>query len=183
MPLPDAAVAWLRAFDPVQPGDPVVAACALQLLRRRTPAWTERYDQLLAALPHAEDDLCAIDALAARIAGAPAPLRELVDQLVGAAPLDAALSKPVPAGPMIVGVDHDRLVLTRAEWASDCLLLTLAPHSPDPAARTEFRLVGAELRVWCQTGIDGAVTDTTSQGVVIRTPLVAGDLEFAPGSY
>jgi Mrp family chromosome partitioning ATPase len=32
-------------------------------------------------------------------------------------------------------------------------------------------------------GIDGATMDVHADYVVVRTPRVAGDLEFTPGSY
>lgn len=199
MPLSDRAAAWLRSFDPERPGDPGAAACALGLLARRTPAWTERYTALLGRLAGTAPGPAAslAGALAAVIDGGVAPAAAALDlpaagtgeawvlaaELADPAAWGAALSTPLPAGGRIVGVDTSRLLLRRAEWFRDGLLLTLDPHEPDPSARTELRLVGAEPRIWCQTGIDGATTDVTSHGVVVRTPLVRGDLEFTPGSY
>lgn len=207
MALPVAAVAWLRAFDPSSPGDPVAAACTLGLLAHRTPAWTERYVELLGALAATGDG----DAgrLAATIAGLVAGLPDAADEaqrLLGSAGIaepapgtdgawsvaaslgigggwTALFAAPLPACAQIVGVDANRLLLSRAEWWRDCLLLTLSPHEPAPGSTTEFRLVGAEPRVWCQAGIDGARTEITGHGVIVRAPLVAGDLEFTPGSY
>jgi hypothetical protein len=94
---------------------------------------------------------------------------------VSAAPLDPC--------PQVVGVDVSEVVLTRAEWQHGALLLTLDPLQPDPGAWTEFRIVGAEPRLWWLAGIDGATMDVHADYVVVRTPRVAGDLEFTPGSY
>lgn len=96
----------------------------------------------------------------------------------------AALSEaPLVPCPQVVDVDVPEVVLTRAEWRDGALFLTLDPRRPDPAAWTEFRIVGVEPRLWWLTGIDGATMDVRADSVVVRTPLVAGDLEFTPGSY
>jgi hypothetical protein len=108
--------------------------------------------------------------LAAAEAGGPGRWRAL-----SAAPLEPC--------PQVVDVDIPALVLTRAEWQNGALLLTLDPLDPDPSAWTEFRIVGAEPRLWWLAGIDGATMDVHADCVVVRTPLVAGDLEFTPGSY
>ncbi len=296
--MPERAAAWLRALDPATVDDPLAAACTLGLLAHRTPAWTERYEELLGALAASPDTAAALVAAGLRslVAGAdrPSPTRTLdgfahaepwspssvvegvatglglllhdlahgtghhgalfdpwwatrpavpdevatlvalllapqrpdearalfagapqagavarllaaewrladvpvddvpVDdagawsvaaELCGAGSWSALFAAPLVAGPRIVGVDTERLVLRRAEWWRGCLLLTLAPTQADPTGSTEFRLVGAEPRMWCQTGIDGAMTDVTGHGMIVRTPLVAGDLEFTPGSY
>jgi hypothetical protein len=96
----------------------------------------------------------------------------------------AALSaSPLAACPQVVDVDVAEIVLTRAEWRQGALLLTIDPARPDPAARTEFRIVGVEPRLWWLTGIDGTTMDVRADCVVVRSPRVAGDLEFTPGSY
>jgi hypothetical protein len=96
-------------------------------------------------------------------------------EALSAAPLE-------PCG-QVVDVDVPSVVLTRAEWRQGALLLTIDPIDPDPNAWTEFRIVGVEPRLWWLTGIDGATMDVRSDCVVVRTPRVAGDLEFTPGSY
>jgi len=85
--------------------------------------------------------------------------------------------------PQVVDVDVPEVMLSRAEWNDGALLLTLDPLHPDPNAWTEFRIVGVEPRLWWLAGIDGATMDVRSDGVVVRTPRVPGDLEFIPGSY
>ena len=92
-------------------------------------------------------------------------------------------ARPLPTCPQIVDVDFPTVALSRAEWINGCLHLRLAPLHENPAARTTFRLVGVEPRVWCCTGIDGVTLDFTAHAVIVRVPLVHGDLEFAPGSY
>lgn len=96
----------------------------------------------------------------------------------------AALSTaPLAPCGQVVDVDVANVVLSRAEWSNGSLLLTVAPRHPDPTAWTEFRIVGVEPRLWWLVGIDGATMDVRSDCVVVRCPLVAGDLEFTPGSY
>lgn len=96
----------------------------------------------------------------------------------------AALSAaPLEPCPQVVDVDVPNVVLTRAEWADGALHLTLDPVHPDASRWTEFRIVGVEPRLWWLTGIDGATMDVRADSVVVRTPMVAGDLEFTPGSY
>ena len=90
---------------------------------------------------------------------------------------------PLESCAQVVGVDVPEVVLSRAEWVDGALLLTLDPAHPDPDAWTEFRIVGVEPRLWWLAGIDGATMDVRSDCVVVRTPRVAGDLEFTPGSY
>lgn len=90
---------------------------------------------------------------------------------------------PLERCPQVVDVDVPHVVLTRAEWQHGALLLTIDPLHPDPAAWTEFRIVGVEPRLWWLAGIDGASMDVRADCVVVRTPRVAGDLEFTPGSY
>lgn len=94
---------------------------------------------------------------------------------LSAAPLDPC--------PQIVDVDFPAIALSRAEWVGDILHLTVAPLREDPKVTTTFRLVGGEPRVWYLTGIPGASMEARRDGVVVRVPMVHGDLEFAPGSY
>jgi len=61
--------------------------------------------------------------------------------------------------------------------------LSLAPLVEDPTQWTTFRIVGVEPRLWYLTGIEGATMDVRPDSVVVRVPMVAGDLEFTPGSY
>ena len=90
---------------------------------------------------------------------------------------------PLTACPQVVDVDFPTVALRRAEWVNGSLHLRLAPLRETPHVRTTFRIVGAEPRVWWVTGIDGVTTEVTGQGVIVRVPLVHGDLEFTPGSY
>ena len=94
-----------------------------------------------------------------------------------------ALIRQHPPCPQVVDVDFPTVALTRAEWVRESLLLTLSPERDDPRLLTTFRIVGAEPRIWCMSGIDGATTDVTAHSVIVRVPLVAGVLEFTPGSY
>ena len=96
---------------------------------------------------------------------------------------NALSAAPLAPCPQVVGIDVSEVVLTRAEWQHGALLLTLDPLHPDPSAWIEFRIVGAEPRLWWLAGIDGATMDVHADYVVVRTPRVAGDLEFTPGSY
>lgn len=90
---------------------------------------------------------------------------------------------PLAKCPQVVDVDFPTLALTRAEWINGNLHLRLSPLRPDPNARTTFRIVGAEPRVWWVNGIDNVTTELTGHGVIVRVPLVNGDLEFTPSSY
>jgi hypothetical protein len=74
-------------------------------------------------------------------------------------------------------------VRRRAVGRHGALLLTLDPLHPDRNAWTDFRIVGVEPRLWWLAGIEGATMDVRADCVVVRTPRVAGDLEFTPGSY
>ena len=90
---------------------------------------------------------------------------------------------PLEACPQVVDVDFPTVALSRAEWRKGALHLTLAPLVEDPARWTTFRIAGVEPRLWYLTGIDGATMDVRPDSVSVRVPLVAGDLEFTPGSY
>ena len=90
---------------------------------------------------------------------------------------------PLAACPQVVDVDFPTLALSRAEWVNGSLHLRLAPVHENPRVSTTFRIVGVEPRIWCVSGIDGATTDITAKAVIVRVPLVSGDLEFTPGSY
>ena len=90
---------------------------------------------------------------------------------------------PLEPCPQVVDVDFPAIALTRAEWRSEALYLTLDPLVEDPKKWTTFRIVGVEPRLWYLTGIEGATMDVRPDAVVVRVPMVAGDLEFTPGSY
>jgi hypothetical protein len=94
---------------------------------------------------------------------------------LSAAPLDPC--------PQVVGVDFPTVGLRRAEWVDGVLHVGIAPRREDRRRWTTFRIEGAEPRLWYLTGIDGATMDTAGSAVVVRAPLVNGDLEFTPGSY
>lgn len=176
MELSDAALRWLRAMaaappDPGRsPAELVLDGLAVADLARRTPAWAEPHTRLLDRL---------VDALA----GPADADRDDPSRLQAGRRTLEGLRAALGHGPQVVDVDLAVLALRRAEWAGGCLLLDLAPPRPDPRARTRFRVVGLEPRMWYQTGIDGATTDVASHAMVVHVPLVAGPLEFTPGSY
>ncbi|MFN3258104.1 MAG: hypothetical protein ACE37B_20690 [Ilumatobacter sp.] len=158
MGLSAASLEWLRsvhdaASSPAGVADPLDTALELGQIAAQIPAWQE-------------------------------PMRAIMAKLLGASsqPSSTARSR-IERCPQVVDVDFPNLAMTRAEWVRNSLHLTLAPASPDPSHITEFRIVGVEPRIWWQTGIDGAATDVRSDCVVVRSPLVAGDLAFTPGSY
>jgi hypothetical protein len=95
----------------------------------------------------------------------------------------ALSAAPLEPCPQVVDIDVSEVVLTWAEWQHGALFLTLDPLQPDPSAWIEFRIVGAEPRLWWLAGIEGATMDVHANSVVVRTPRVAGDLEFTPGSH
>jgi hypothetical protein len=127
----------------------------------RTPAWVEPYVEVVDRWLVEHRDAAADER---------AEMLEIRESMVGRCP-------------QIVDVDRSALSLTRAHWEGEYLYLTLAPLVERPSLHTTFRLVGVEPRIWCMVGIDGATTDVSARSVVIRTPLVAGVIEFAPGSY
>ncbi|MGH1488664.1 MAG: hypothetical protein ACRBK7_04595 [Acidimicrobiales bacterium] len=94
---------------------------------------------------------------------------------LSAAPLE-------PCG-QVVDVDFPDVALSRAEWVKGALHLTVAPRVEDPNRWTTFRIVGVEPRLWYLTGIEGTTMDVTPNSVIVRCPMVHGDLEFTPGSY
>ena len=96
---------------------------------------------------------------------------------------EALSAGPIERCPQIVDVDVPAVALTRAWWEGETLRLTLAPLVEDPARRTQFRIVGVEPRLWWVNGIDGVSLDVRSNQVIVRCPMVAGDLEFTPSSY
>ena len=95
----------------------------------------------------------------------------------------ALSAAPIERCPQIVDVDFPAVALSRADWEGETLRLTLAPLVDDPGRVTQFRIVGVEPRLWWVNGIDGVSLDVRSNQVVVRCPMVAGDLEFTPSSY
>jgi len=90
---------------------------------------------------------------------------------------------PLPACPQVVGVDFPTMALDRAEWIGSSLHLGLAPLYEDPKVYTTFRIVGVEPRQWDIAGIDGAMVDAKSDGIVVRVPLKTATMSFTPSSY
>ena len=90
---------------------------------------------------------------------------------------------PLESCPQIVDVDFPAMALSRAKWVDGNLHLRLAPLRENRKMFTSFRLVGAEPRNWDVHGIDGVSLDLTTAGLIIRVPMVAGDLELIRGSY
>jgi hypothetical protein len=185
--LSEGGLRWLRAAWSAPPGphrppaELVLDGLTVAELARRTPAWTERHagllDRLLAAHDARAADVAAEDeGEQLRLEAGRQALLAARDGLAG--PGEGSLPRP-----QVVDVDFPALALRRAEWVAGSLHLELAPERPDPAARARFQVVGIEPRMWYQTGIDGATTDVTSHAMVVHVPLVAGRLEFTPGSY
>jgi len=90
---------------------------------------------------------------------------------------------PLPGCPQVVGVDFPTMALDRAEWIGSSLYLGLAPRFEDPNVYTTFRIVGVEPRQWDIGGIDGAMVEAKSDGVVVRVPLIKSTMTFTPSSY
>ncbi len=151
---------------------PSARAAAYALLLAREWGLADLFDDLRTAATDPAGDPVAAALVAAADAAGPEPGK-----------LTALFREPLAALPQVVGVDVPTMALARAEWLHDCLCLELAPAELQPTKFTQFLIVGTELRVWCQTGVDGVRTDVTGHGVVVRAPLVGGPLEFTPGSY
>ena len=90
---------------------------------------------------------------------------------------------PMPSCPQVVDVDFPTVALTRAEWVRGALHLRLSPLGENPNARTTFRIVGAQPRMWDLIAPDGTTLEMTAKALHVRVPLVHADLEFTPGSY
>ena len=199
--LSDRALRWLRDGDVDADADPAAAAVALGLMAHRTPAWRERYIALLDRCAAACDGDAATTLVVRGI-------RSLIAPETPPVPVDGVLAPhgregawaiaadvcpvgewsrllaaPLAPCPTVVDIDTAVLALRRAEWVVGSLYLGLAPVHEDRAARTTFRLVGAEPRVWCVAGVDDVMLDVTAREVIVRVPLVAGELVFTPGSY
>jgi hypothetical protein len=96
----------------------------------------------------------------------------------------ALSAAPLEPCPKVVDVDFPNMALSRAEWIDGNLHLRLAPLREEPGRSTSFRVVGAETRVWdVTTRLDGVSVEVLSGSVIVRVPLVAGDLELGRGSY
>ena len=87
------------------------------------------------------------------------------------------------ACPQIVDVDFPAMAFTRAEWIDGNLHLRLAPLREDRNVFTSFRIVGAEPRQWDVHGLDGVSLELTTNGLNIRVPMVAADVQLLRGSY
>lgn len=101
----------------------------------------------------------------------------------GAGRWESLSAAPLPTCPQVVDVDVPDVVLSVAEWHGDTLRLRLDALHSDPSARTQFRIVGVEPRVWWVSGLDNVTVDVRANGVVVRLPRVSADLEFNPSSY
>jgi len=88
-----------------------------------------------------------------------------------------------PACPQVVDVDFPRVALQRAEWVDGNLRLELAVPDPDPEARTTFRVVGAEPRLWDVEAPDRTFVDVRLSGVHVHMPLVNARVELVRGNY
>jgi hypothetical protein len=95
----------------------------------------------------------------------------------------ALSAAPLEPCPQVVDVEFPEVALTRAEWHRGGLYITLAPLVEDPSRYTTFRITGVEPRQWDLAGIDRTTLDVRRDSVLVRCPMVSGDLEFTPGSY
>ena len=169
----ERSLSWLRELRrdldrgvSLTPGQRADMLLRLSGMRDSTPAWTEWYDALAVRLGGPAD----------RLNSGGGPLRDLVLGDDGPAP--AAL-----VCPQVVGVDFPSTALRRAVWINGSLHLGLDHLTQDRGARTEFRIVGAEPRVWWVSGMEDITTDISAHAVLVRVPRLNGDIEFAPGSY
>ncbi len=96
---------------------------------------------------------------------------------------EAVSAAPLKRSPQVVDVDFPTMAFDRAEWIGSSLYLGLAPLYENPNVYTTFRIVGVEPRQWDIAGIDGAMVDAKSDGVVVRVPLRKTLMSFTPSSY
>jgi hypothetical protein len=87
------------------------------------------------------------------------------------------------AAAQVRDVEFPTLGLRRAEWSNGFLTLGLDPLQEDRGARTTFRLIGAEPRVWWVSGAPDITVEMSARAVTVRVPMVAATIEFAPSSY
>jgi hypothetical protein len=87
---------------------------------------------------------------------------------------------PLPSCPQVVDIDFPAVALSRAEWLDGTLHLRLALLREDPGRMTSFRIVGATTTSWKVSGPDGSEIAPGPDGIVVRTPMVAGDLTITP---
>jgi hypothetical protein len=81
----------------------------------------------------------------------------------------------------VVGVDFPNVALARALWVNDVLYLRLDVHRPDPAVRTTFRILGAELgRAWSLVGAERSTIERAGNALVVATPMRSGNLRIEP---
>ena len=95
---------------------------------------------------------------------------------------EALSAAPPERCPQVVDVDFPRVAMRRAEWVDGTLQLDLAPLRADSAARTVFRIVGAEPGPWRIAGPQGAMVNSTEEGLVVEAPLVAAELVISPSA-
>lgn len=87
------------------------------------------------------------------------------------------------AGPRVLDLAEPGVSITRFEVGRGCINMTFEVAEPDPTRRVFFRIVGVEPRMWDVTGPDGLTYEVTSSAMLVRMPLVGGDVEFVEGSY
>lgn len=92
-------------------------------------------------------------------------------------------SAPIEPCPQIVGVDFPNMAFDRAEWVDGNLHLGLAPRVEEPGRFTNFRIVGAEPRMWEVVGVENARTELTMSGLHVRVPMVQADMSLIRSSY
>jgi hypothetical protein len=146
-----------------------VAQCNAVIERAGEPAWDEDRGEFT---PIPGDG--SVPAVEAMLAAAEATSGGQWTSLMSAAPAARA---------QVVDLDFPTLGLRRAEWSNGFLFLRLDPRREDHAARSTFRLVGAEPRVWWVSGAPDITVEMSARDVTVRVPMVAATIEFAPSSY
>ncbi|MGE0729013.1 MAG: hypothetical protein AB7O92_09735 [Acidimicrobiia bacterium] len=170
-------------------GDP--QALALELLRARDAGDADRVGSLLAILAGTHEPV--LDAATGAFRWSPlpgaAPLPERATALLAAADATgpgmlAEMERPLGAQPQLVDVDFPTFGLRRAEWdGGGFLTMRFDPLVEDRKARTRFRLVGAEPRVWWVSGLENVLVHLATEDSTITAPLAAATVEFAPSSF
>lgn len=85
--------------------------------------------------------------------------------------------------PQVIEVDFPRVALRRAEWVDANLRLEISALDPDPEARTTFRIVGAEPRLWDVEAPDRTFIDVRLSGIHVHMPRVSATVELVRGGY
>lgn len=190
LPLPAAATTAGPAPEGAR-GEDGGVALATALVAARDAGRSEEIEALTATL--GETHVPALDDATGEFRWLPRPgspeLAERTLALLAAADATAPgmlalLEQPVGPQPQLVDVDFPAFGLRRAEWnASGFLTMRFDPVVEDRTARTRFRLVGAEPRVWWVSGLENVLVHLASEDSTITAPTRAATVEFAPSSF